>query len=222
MPALIFLGLPSAVANGTNRVAIMVQSLAGMAGFRAKGFFDWSLGLKWGIPAVAGAVIGSNIAVNLPDEIFNKLLAVVMLIVLGLTLWSPAKKGQAAKTALTSRDIGLGMAVFFGVGIYGGLIQAGVGFIMMAALTLLTGYSLVRINGLKVIITAVFTLSSLLVFLLNGKVNWPSGLVLAAGSGIGAYLGSVFSVKKGDKWIKLFLVITVTVMAAKLAGIIRI
>jgi uncharacterized membrane protein YfcA len=90
---------------------------------------------------------------------------------------------------------------------------------MMAALTLLTGFSLVRINGLKVFVTAVYTVSSLLVFILSGKVDWLYGLGLAVGSSLGAYLGSVFSVQKGEKWIKAFLVITVTVMAAKLAGV---
>jgi len=221
MPALIFLGLPSAVANGTNRVAIMAQSIAAVAGFRRKGFFDWTLGLTWGIPAVAGAVVGSRIAVSLADDVFNKMLAVVMLLVMALTLWNPQRRPQAGEVVLGARQRNIGAVVFFFVGIYGGLVQAGVGFIMMAALTLLTGFSLVRINGLKVFVTAVYTVSSLLVFMYSGKVNWVYGLCLAAGSSVGAYLGSVFSVQKGEKWIKVFLVVTVVVSAAKLAGIVN-
>lgn len=221
MPALIFLGLPSAVANGTNRIAIMAESIAAVSGFRRKGFFDWNLGLLWGIPAIIGAVAGSRIAVFLPDAVFNKLLAVIMLLVLALTLWNPQRRLHAGEIILGNRQKKAGAVVFFFVGIYGGLIQAGVGFIMMAALTLLTGFSLVRINGLKVFITAVYTVSSLLVFILSGKVDWVYGLGLAAGSSVGAYLGSIFSARKGEKWIKVFLVLTVAGMAAKLAGIAR-
>jgi uncharacterized membrane protein YfcA len=122
MPALIFLGLPSAVANGTNRVAIMAQSLAAVAGFRRKGFFDWKLGMAWGIPSIAGAVVGSRIAVSLPDAVFNRLLAAVMLLVLALTLWNPQRRLRVGEIVLSRRQKNIGIVVFFGVGIYGGLI----------------------------------------------------------------------------------------------------
>lgn len=221
MPVLIFLGLPSAVANGTNRVAIMSQCIVAVTNFRSKGYFDWKLGLMLAVPAAAGAIVGSGIAVSLPDDIFNKVLAVVMLIVLGLIIWNPQKKLKKKEEALGTKEKVIGMIVFFGVGVYGGFIQAGVGFIMIAALTLLTGYSLVRINSMKVFIVAVYMVFSLIVFIVSGKVDWVLGLSLAVGNSIGGYLGSNFSVKKGDKWIKAVLVVAVVAMALKLLGIIN-
>jgi uncharacterized membrane protein YfcA len=221
MPILIFLGLPSAVANGTNRVAVMSQSVAAVANFRSKGYFDWKLSLLLAVPAAAGAIVGSGIAVSLPDDIFNKALAVVMLIVLALIVWNPQKRQKKERETVGTKEKVIGMIVFFGVGVYGGFIQAGVGFIMIAALTFLTGHSLARINSMKVFIVAVYMLFSLVVFILSGMVDWVLGLSLAFGNRIGGYLGSNFSVKKGDRWIKAVLIAAVVAMSLKLLGIIN-
>lgn len=221
LPVLIFMGLPSAVANGTNRIALMVQSLVAIGYFRHKGFFYPKLSVILGVPAVLGSILGAKLAISLTDEMFNNILAVVMLIVIVLIIWRPEKKFlQAAEEENFSlMRLSIASLVFFGVGFYGGFIQAGVGFIIIAALTLITGMSLVKINSLKVFVTAIYMLSSLLIFVFSGKVEWGLGFTLAAGNAVGAYLGSAFAVAKGDRWIRIFLVVSVSIMAAKLLGI---
>ncbi|KJS22880.1 MAG: integrase [Clostridiaceae bacterium BRH_c20a] len=217
IPMLIFLGLPSAMANGTNRVALLVQDIVAVANFRSKGFFDLKLSLTLAIPALVGSIIGSKIAISLPDEIFNKILALVMFAVLFLAIKQPQKKIISEEEGKLSPDRKIpSMIAFFFIGIYGGFIQAGVGFIIIAALTLITGMSLVRINSLKVFIGGLFILSSLLVFIISGKIDWSLGLTLAIGNSLGAWLGSNFAVVKGDKWIRYILIVTVTFMALKL------
>lgn len=221
MPVLIFLGLPSAMANGTNRIALMVQNIVAITNFRNKGFFDWQLSLMLGIPAVIGSIVGAKLAVTLPDQIFNKILAVVMILVLGIILWQPQKKLAANTENLSLKRKIIAVIAFFFVGIYGGFIQAGVGFIIIASLTVITGMSLVKINSIKVFVVAIYMLSSLVVFILNGQVNWILGLTLAVGNGIGAWVGSNFAVSKGDKWIRMVLIVAVTLMAAKLLGFLK-
>ena len=76
--------------------------------------------------------------------------------------------------------------------------------------------TLVRANATKVVIVFTYMLSALLVFALNDKVIWFIGLILAIGNGAGAWFASRFSVKKGDGFIKTFLVIMVSIMAIKL------
>ncbi|MCF8010237.1 MAG: sulfite exporter TauE/SafE family protein [Clostridiales bacterium] len=225
MPVLIFLGLPSAVANGTNRIALLVQNIIAVYNFKNKGFFDWKLSLLLGIPAVLGSIVGANIAITLPDQVFNKILGVVMLMVLILILWEPQKKialqdDKDTNELSTGRKI-MSAAAFFFVGIYGGFIQAGVGFIIIASLSLLAGMTLVKINSIKVFVVGVYMLFSLVVFIINGQVNWMLGAALAVGNGIGAWLGSNFAVDKGDKWIRRVLFITVIFMAAKLLGVFK-
>ncbi|NLC77313.1 MAG: sulfite exporter TauE/SafE family protein, partial [Clostridia bacterium] len=141
--------------------------------------------------------------------------------VLVLILRPPRHKAQDRQTEkeqdLKSKIIAA--ITFFFVGIYGGFIQAGVGFIIIAALNLITGWSLVKINSVKVFVILAYMLSSLAVFVASGQVEWVLGLTLAVGNGAGGWLGSNFAVAKGDKWIRIILVVTVTAMAAKLLGL---
>ncbi|GAB4112915.1 MAG: sulfite exporter TauE/SafE family protein [Candidatus Caldatribacteriota bacterium] len=220
LPMLIFLGLPAAVANGTNRIALIVQNVVAVSNFRKKGFFYPKLGLALGIPAVLGSFLGAKIAINIPEELFQKILAIIMIVILVLILTRPEKKflKKIEGENLSSNRLIIAMLVFFGVGIYGGFIQAGVGFIIITALALITGLSLVKINCLKVFIVLIYVFSSFIVFIINGKVDWILGFTLAAGNALGAYIGSNFAVSKGDKWIRVFIVISILLMSAKLLG----
>ncbi len=217
MPMLIFLGLPSAMANGTNRVAIMVQNIVAVSNFKRNGFFNFKVGIMLAIPAIIGSLIGANLAINISDDVFNIVLAIIMILILILILWQPHKKylKETVNNLTQKRKIALSIAFFF-VGIYGGFIQGGVGFIIIATLSLITGMSLVRINSIKVMVVAMYMVSSLLVFIINGKVNWGLGLILAVGNSIGAWLGSHFAIKKGDKLIKVILVIVMLLMVVRL------
>lgn len=216
MPMLIFLGMPSALANGTNRIALAVQNVLAVYNFRRKGYFDYKLGLLLGIPALCGSIAGAFLAIKTPDQYFNKILAGVMIVVLFLIIKKPAV-GQIEENLLENpRRRLIAIIAFFFVGAYGGYIQAGIGFIIIAALSLLTGMSLVKINSLKVFIVFIYILSSLSIFIWQGKVDWFHGLALAVGNSAGAWLGTNFAVSKGDKWIRVILIITVSAMSLKL------
>jgi uncharacterized membrane protein YfcA len=220
MPMLIFLGLPSSVANGTARVAIMLQNLTAVAGFRSKGHFEPALGLQLGLPALAGALVGSRIAVDVPDAVFNAVLAGVMVLVLVSIFFKPKPAdGQGSAEPPTGSRRILLMAIFFAIGVYGGFIQAGVGFLIMSSLIFLSGYDLVRVNAVKVVVILVYTVAALTVFLLNGKVEWGPGLTLAVGNSAGAWLGARFSVAGGERWIRAILVVAVLVMAVRVSGV---
>jgi len=220
LPFLILLGLPSAVANGTNRVALIVQNLVALYNFREKGFFFPQLSIILAIPAILGSFLGAKMAISISEELFNKILAVIMLIILFLILIRPEKRflKEWEGEPLHPLRLILALIVFFGIGFYGGFIQAGVGFIIISALALITGASLVKINTMKVFIQLIYILFSFMIFIMHGKVNWILGFVLAVGNALGAYLGSNFVVNKGDKWIRIFIVISILLMSAKLLG----
>jgi len=221
LPMLIFLGSPAAVANGTNRIALIVQNIVGVSNFRRKGFFYPKLGIILAIPAVFGSLIGAKFAISVPEELFQKILAIIMIVVMILILTRPEKRflKEIEGENLSTVRLVVSIFVFFGVGLYGGFINAGVGFVIIVALTLITGMSLVKINSLKLFIVLIYISSSLVVFIIHGKVNWILGLTLAAGNALGAYLGSNFAVSKGDKWIRVFIVIVILSMSAKLLGL---
>jgi len=217
LPLLIMFGLPPHVANGTNRIAVLFQNLSSVWRFQKSGYFHWKAALILGGPAMAGAFLGSRIALEIPESLFQKIIAGVMLVSITLILM-PKKRGKGGEQS-EIRPTPLLTALFFFIGLYIGFIQAGVGFIIIAALSLLPGLSLIRINSLKVMIILLCMLPSLFVFFRGGKIDLAFGLVLAVGNTVGGWLGTVFAVRKGDRWIKVVLVGGVILMAAKLLNI---
>lgn len=216
LPILIFLGLPPAVANATNRVAIFSQNVFAVAGFKSKGIAEFKYSFLLGVTALFGAIIGAKIAVDIRGDLFNKILAVIMVVVV-LAIVSGKKKGGAEiveRMNLSSRIIGA--VVFFFIGIYGGFIQAGVGFLIIGALSSINRFSLVKTNSIKVFVVLIYTIAALAVFIYEGKINWLYGIMLAIGNSTGAWFASRWSVDKGDKVVKVILVIAVIGLAIKL------
>ncbi|UCC24915.1 MAG: sulfite exporter TauE/SafE family protein [Gemmatimonadales bacterium] len=217
LPVLIFLGLPPTVANGTNRVAILVQNVGASLSFRRHGLLDGRWLRLAGPPALLGAVLGIWLAVRVGDTTLQRVLAVLMVAVAVWTLWNPIKppvhgakappEGVAARTALA---VG-----FFAVGVYGGFIQAGVGFVILALISA-AGLDLVRGNAMKVTLVLLFTPLALAGFAMNGMVDWALGVSLAGGNLLGGLLGVRLNVRKGQDWIRAVVVAMVLVFAVRL------
>ncbi|NND80780.1 MAG: sulfite exporter TauE/SafE family protein [Maribacter sp.] len=216
LPVLIFLGLPPSVANGTNRVAIAIQTAIGVAGFKSKGVSTFPFNIYLGIAALFGSIIGAYIAVDIKGETFNRILAIIIVIVVLIIVFKPKINLEDVEERLTGKYLWIGMIAFFFFGIYGGFINAGIGFIILLFLNYVHRMNLVRANATKVAIVFIYTLAALAVFIYNDKIIWKVGLVLAIGNGAGAWVSSRFSVRKGDGFIKTFLVVMVIAMAIKL------
>lgn len=224
MPLLIFLGLDSTVANGTNRVAILFQNISSIHGFKTKGVTVGKYGVLLGISALGGALVGALVAIEIDSNLFNKILAIVMILVVIMTVINPALKthkdanGNAVKLAekTSNKHLVAGIIAMFFVGIYGGFIQAGSGLFIMAALTYINHFSLLKANAAKAVITLIYTISALFVFIFDDKINWTYGLTLAIGMSLGAWLASRWSSGSGEKYIKYFMLVAVTAMAIKL------
>lgn len=216
LPVLIFLGLPPSMANGTNRVGILLQNVFAVWGFKSKGVSAFPYAIWLAIAALIGAIIGAKIAVDIRGELFNRILAIVMLVVIAITVFNPIKKNSEGNEVNTTKSTVIAIVTFFFLGIYGGFIQAGIGFLIIASLTLINNMSLVKINSIKVFVALTYTVFALGVFAWEGQVNWILGLVLAGGTSIGGWTASRWSVAKGDKWIRYFLIVTVIGMSIKL------
>lgn len=215
MPMLIFMGLPSAEANGTNRVAILIQNIFSVAGYRSKGIYVFPFAIYVAIPAILGAIVGSNIAVDISDVLFNRILAVVMLVVMAVSIFRPALNVDPVEV-LTGKKIWTSVLMFFFLGIYGGFIQAGIGFLIIATLTSIHGFNMAKTNSIKVFVILCYTIAAVTVFYLEGKIQWEYGLVLAAGNSIGAWVGSRWSVGKSDRLIRMILLVMVVALSVKL------
>ncbi|MBU0474466.1 MAG: sulfite exporter TauE/SafE family protein [Bacteroidetes bacterium] len=216
LPMLLFLGLDGAVANGTNRIAILFQNTSAVLSFKNQNHSQFKLSFKLALFTLPGAILGAYSAIRISNDLFEKILAVIMIGVI-VTMLLP-KKSVETVSELTKKQNFYVYLAMFGVGFYGGFIQVGVGFLLMASLHYLMKQSLVFVNMHKVFIVLIYTIPALLIFILSNNVNWGFGFILAAGNMIGAWWGAKFSVKGGDKVIKIILIIAISIMSLKLFG----
>lgn len=214
LPTLIFLGLPPTVANGTNRIGILIQNFLGMYQFYKKGLINWKLNFILAIPAVIGSIFGAQFAIELSDDSFNNVLATVMIVLLVLIVFKPQQYIKIDETSwLIKHKIPLLCIVFIFVGFYGGFIQAGVGFLIIISLTLLSkDMLLVEMHSVKTVVVTIYLLISTFVFIYNGQINWSYALVLSLGSGIGGWLGGRFAVRVSEKLLQYVMVGIVIVL----------
>jgi len=219
LPMLMFLGLPANVANGTNRIAILLQNVVGVGSFRQQKVLNTRMGLWLAAPAVIGSLIGAQIAIELNEEVMEQVIAGLLIIMFFLILYKPAQwvKGQAGH--VQAKPSTLQFIIFFLIGIYGGFIQAGVGLFLLAGLVLGAGVDLVRANAMKLLIVLIYTPFALAIFFINDQVNWQIGLILALGNMLGALVASRFAVSWGAKYVRYILLAVILGSALKLLNV---
>lgn len=212
LPILTFTGMGIDVANGTNRIAILMQNIVAVNRFKKSKVLNLKIGLLLGIPAVLGSTFGSLTAVEINRDLLQKIVGLVLIAMAFFLIWKP--KLWISERHLKPNPIVL-FITFFGIGFYGGFIQAGVGFFFIFFIALLLGYDLVRTNAMKVLIILFYTPVALIIFLLNGKVDLLSGILLGFGNMVGAVLGAKFTVEKGSRWLRYIVFCAVIVSAVK-------
>ncbi|MEX2469539.1 MAG: sulfite exporter TauE/SafE family protein [Pseudohongiellaceae bacterium] len=206
LPALMMLGLPADIANGTNRIAVLMQCVVGVAGFDKHRSLDRPAIVPVLIPTVAGGAVGAIAAALLPNLYLKPVLLTTILAMSIIILIKPSVLAPPPGTPTLSpaqhRGAWWGL---FGAGIYGGFVQAGVGFILLAALAGGLRYDLLRANALKMTCALAFTLVALVIFVAFGQVYWIPGLILACGTMAGAHLAVRIAIRASTESIKWFL-----------------
>lgn len=218
LPALMVMGMPADVANATNRVGVLLQSLVGLRGFHASGRLDRDDSVQILIPMLLGGGVGAVAASFLPNTLLKPALLITMITLSVIMLVKPAIiiPGPDEKPHRI-RDKPLAWWGMFATGIYGGFVQAGVGFLLVAAVAGALRYDLVRATGYKLLCTAAFTVIALIVFISRGQVAWMPGLVLAVGTMAGAQIGVRLALNISQNAMKWFLLLMT--LAASAAAI---
>jgi uncharacterized membrane protein YfcA len=217
---LILLGLPANIANGTNRISIFFQTLSSVTSFTRQKMFDSLRPLWLGIPATIGSIVGAWIAVDVNEKIIEIAMAVAMIIMVFFLFYKPDKWMKENSTLLVKKLRWWQFAILFLVGFYGGFIQVGVGYFLLMALVLGVGWDLVKANAVKNLIVFLYAIFALLVFMVNGQVQYIIGLVLSAGSIIGAWIASYLAVRKGAGFIRAVIVASVILTILQITGLI--
>lgn len=216
LPLLIFFCLDSALANGTNRIAVFIQNIAAIISFKQEKFAQFKLSFKLSLCTLPGAIIGAIVAVKINNELFQKILGFVIFGIMITILFPKVNRQSKRQVEDDSFNPWLLYPAMLGIGFYGGFIQAGVGFLIMAALLYVMKLDLVRVNMHKVFIVFVFTFPAIVIFTATGNVKWSYALVLSAGNAVGGWWSAKVSVRKGEKIIRVVLLIAMLIMALKL------
>ena len=219
LSVLMLMGLPAPVANGTNRIAVTIQTLTATTVFRRQKVLDLKKGTILGIPSALGSLLGAYIAIDINEQVFERAFAVIMLVMLVFVFYNPDKYIYGKQHLVDKKVTLLQWIIFFFLGIYGGFVHVGIGYFLLAALVLNAGYDLVRANAVKVLIVLMYMPFSFLVFVWMSDINWTYGLVMMIGSVAGAFIASHMAVKKGIVFVKWAIVVVTVFMAGHFMGI---
>ena len=202
------------VANGTNRIGVVTQNVASVAGYRSEGVSGLRRSVPVLLPALIGSLIGAYaVSSLLSDTAFERVFGILMVPLLVLSLWPPKARGTEIvwPRALT-------VVVFFVIGVYGGAFQAGVGLLLVFALSH-AGLDLVNANAVKVVVIAALTVVAVPVFILNDQVHWGFAVIVAAGFAVGGWLGARWAVRGGERLIRPVMAVAVLGLAGRMIGL---
>jgi len=220
LPALIFLGLPATVANGTNRVGVLVGSVTAVAGFHSEDVLDWRRAGTLMVPTCLGAIVGAWLSTDLSDRHFQIVIGVAMLVAVTAVLLSPKKwLAQKEPDKAAPRQRWIEVVTFITIGFYGGFVQAGVGIFLLSGLVLVSNQDLVRANAIKMLLVLSYTILALIIFIWHDLVAWVPAIALAAGNAGGGWLGSKLTASWGPPLVKWVLVAVVIVSVSRLFGL---
>lgn len=221
LPFLIFLGLPATVANGTNRVSLLVQTFIGGVTLRRQTAMSLK-GTAWYlIPSIAGAVVGAMLAAQLQPSVMKTVIGIVMAVMLIPLFLSPKRWLREHSGTTDPKYRWPLVAIFFLIGLYGGFIQAGVGVFLLSALVLLANFSLPHANVIKNFVVFGYTIPVLVIFAWNNQVDWFFGGIMALGQATGAFIAGRFAgkSKRAAVWIHRLLIFMVVASGLKLFGV---
>mgnify|MGYP001241212935 CR=1 FL=1 len=208
LPALMVLGMPPEVANATNRVGVLLQSMVGVFGFKRHDRLPTHDIVPILLLVLPGGLIGAIIAAYSPSTLLKPLLLGTMVVMAAIILIRPNIICPPPNTP--PNPVGNNRSAWFWLflsGLYGGFVQAGVGFMLITALAGSLRYDLVRTNALKLVCTSGFTVVALVIFIANDQVLWMPGLILAVGAMGGTHFAVKFAIKANPDTLKWLLFI---------------
>jgi len=216
----IFLGLPPLVANGTNRVAVVFQNATAVVYFQKNKLISWRKIIHFAIPVIIGSISGAAIAGLISSKLFLYIFAGAV-ILFGIAMIFNPDRFLYERTELVNRNISVWQyVIYFLLGIYGGFVHVGIGYLFLVVLVLSNGYDIMKANVIKNVLVLCYVPFSVFVFALQGNIYWSYGLIHAIGNIIGAGLAAQLAIKKGAPFIRYIVLILIIIVILQMFGII--
>jgi uncharacterized membrane protein YfcA len=191
------IGLPGNIANGTNRVGVLLQAAGSSTGFAKNKMIDLAKSRNIIILTIIGAIVGVYTATIVSSEQFLSVFKYLMLVMLLVILVKP-ERWLITSGVKTNLPGWIRIPAFLLLGFYGGFIQMGMGIFFLAVLVLLSKYSIMEANAIKTIVIFIYTVLVLARFAYQGLVNWEVGIIMAIGQTLGGYLTAAYASRWPD------------------------
>ena len=209
-PTLIWLGVPSIAANATSTLALWPGSLGSAWGYRRElRGVDRSLYALM-VPSLAGGLLGAFLLYRTPTEVFDRLVPLLILFATCLLAGQEAIQRRFDLSAIhtNARSPRLSWAMLFqaGVGVYGGYFGAGIGILMLAALSLMGQTDIHRMNALKNLLAVCINGVAAAYFVASGLVVWNDALVMALGAILGGVGGAGLARRLGRAVVRRLII----------------
>ena len=216
IPFLIFLGVSPSEANATNRLAILLHTTVAVTTFKQKKVLDFKTDRFFIIPTLLGAIIGAIFAVDINEDILETIIGALLILMFLIFLFNPSKLMKNTEHRIYNQHPIIRFLVLFLIGLYSGFIQMGVGFFILANLIFTSRMDLLKANAIKSLTVFLCTVVATGIFIYNDLIIWETGLILALGNMLGAYLATSLSVKIGTKYIRYFVLFALVAVATKM------
>ena len=187
-PALLFAGVPPVSANVSSTVALFPGQMASAWAYRneIRGVTEVSV-TAFSVVSLVGGVVGAVLLLTTPDRAFAGLVPWLLLFATTVFAVGSFMPALAARLRLNGRSV---LVVQFVIAIYGGYFGGGIGFLMLAALTLFGLRDIHAMNGLRILLAALMNGAAVAAFCLSDAVSWPETAVMAVSAIAGGYAGA--------------------------------
>ena len=191
LPLLMWVGLDANAANATNRVGALFQTTSAISSLPKTMRVKYMIRQSYFIipPIIIGAIIGANLAIDIPETLMRASIGTIMIGLL-ITMLSNPKKWLIPTDGMVKKKTPKIWLAYFGLGLYGGFIQMGFGIFFLSISVLMAKYALKDGNIMKLFTAFLMTIPSFIIFALSGSIDWIYGLTLAAGTATGARFGA--------------------------------
>ena len=193
VPTLIWLGVPALNANATSTVALWPGSLSGAWGFRREMRQADPRVYALVVPSLIGGLTGAILLKRTPPGVFERLIpALILFATLLFVVQEPLQRRFNLTALHNARSHWLSWTMLFQliVGIYGGYFGAGIGIMMLAALSLMGHTNLHQMNGLKNLLAVAINGIAIVYLVFTDLILWENALLMAVGAIIGALIGA--------------------------------
>ena len=210
------MGMPINIANGTNRIAVLLQNLSATIAFLRKGMLHVRSGVLLSLPAIVGNIFGAMVATEVSESVFKICLSIVLAVILLYLLMGKDNEQVTGGHGLQIRW--WHYIIFFIIGFYGGYIYIGLGFLILALAIWTMKLDIITANVIKGFVIFLSTPFALAVFVYNGQVEWMAGLLHGVGNILGALLASHWAMSWGVKFVRWFTLFIIVVFFIDLMG----